>query len=72
VSGFLWRLIGLTFYRLPFWWAVPVAPFALLPLMSSMEMSFNPHWTLPVAIVAVSAGAAYLAAGGLAIRPKKA
>lgn len=63
-------LIGLTFYRLPFWWAVAVAPFAVLPLASAMEPSL--HWTLNPAVVAAAGVAAYLAGQGVAIRPRKA
>jgi len=72
-------LIALVFYRLRIWWALLLAPLAGIPLSGGMELisyeatwSLELHWTFLGGIVAVSAVVAYLAAQGLAVKPKKA
>lgn len=67
-SGWLFALI---FYRLRVWWALALAPLAMIPLSSAMEMNLNLHWSITVVIVAVSGAAAYVAAQGLAVKPRK-
>jgi hypothetical protein len=37
-----------------------------------MELKFHLHWSIEAAIVAVSVVAGYLAARGLAVKPRKA
>lgn len=67
-------LVSLVFYRLRIWWALLLAPLATLPLgISGMRYAdFQPHWTAFAAVAAVWAAAGFLAAQGVAVRPKKA
>lgn len=72
VSGWL---VGLVFYRLRIWWALLVSPLATIPVSVGMGMAYTPedlHWTLIAAMIAAAAVAGYLAARGLAVRPKRA
>jgi hypothetical protein len=71
ISGWLFALI---FYRFRVWWALLLAPFAVIPLSSATEMGvrLNLHWSVTTLIVAFSGAAAYLATRGLAVKPRKA
>jgi hypothetical protein len=68
-------LVALVFYRLRFWWALLVSPIATIPVSSGTGMAYTPwdvHWAFIGAMLVVSAAAGYLAARGLAVKPKKA
>lgn len=66
-------LIALVFYRLRIWWALVLAPLASLPLSGNgmKYTSIQVHWSVVLAVVAVWAVAGYLAARGVALKPKK-
>jgi hypothetical protein len=68
-------MVALVFYRLRVWWALLLSPIATIPVSSGTGMAYTPwdvHPAFIAAMLAASAVAAYLAARGLAIRPKKA
>lgn len=67
-------LVALAFYRLRIWWALLVAPFAMIPVGSGTGTVYTPFdvpWAFIIAMLAAAAVAGYLAVRGLAVRPKK-